>query len=135
MNARPLGVHLLAALAVVTGIVSIAGGMALMGVGVVGFLAPGSGVQGSVLSILGVSDLVLGVTSLVVGFGFWYLKNWAWSLGLATYSLVLVSGVVGYLLGAASLGLAIVTIAVSVLVLYFLFQPKVREVFGRPAQA
>jgi hypothetical protein len=130
-----MGVHFLAALAVVTGIVAIAAGLALLGVTTVAFLAPGSGVQGTVLTVLGTADLVLGIASLFVGFGFWYMKSWCWSLGLAVYSVILIVAIVSFVLGASSLGMAIVTIAVSLLVLYFLFQPKVREAFGRGTPA
>jgi hypothetical protein len=132
MNARPIGVHFLAALAVATGIIAIAGGLALLSVASVGFLSPGAGVDGTVLTLLGITDVMLGVASLFVAFGSWYTKSWAWSLGLAVYSLVLVAGAVGFVLGASSLGLTIVTVAAAVLVLYLLFRAPVREAFGRP---
>ena len=77
MRNRPIGVTILAALAVVTGIISLCGGLASVfsfGIGVIGSLL-GISDPGGLLS--GVYGLAWGLTTIFFGYGLWNLKPWA----------------------------------------------------------
>jgi hypothetical protein len=129
MNTRPMGVIVLSMLAVVTGFVSVVSALALMGVAQFGFLK-GAAASGSVLTIFGVADLIVGISAFVLAFGFWYSRNWSWSLGFAVYGIALVISVITAALGIMSIGSVIVIAAVSVLTIWYLMQPQIKSTLG-----
>jgi len=129
MNTRPMGVIVLSMLAIVTGFVSIVSALALMGVAQFGFLN-GAAARGSVLTIFGVADLVIGIAAFVLAFGFWYSRNWSWSLGFAVYGIALVVSIITAALGIMTLGSVIVVAAVSVLTIWYLLQPQIKGTLG-----
>ena len=126
---RPTGVTILAILAFIGGVFGILGGLALVGFS--GLIAA-SGVAGSGLAtILGVLLLIYGVLSLVLGYGFWTVKPWAWTLGIGLYGAGIVLNVLQYINDSTQLVSAIISIAISVAILWYLFQPHVKAAFGR----
>src|SRR5919202_2497499 len=86
------------------------------------------------LAALGALLIPLGIASLVVVYGLFKGKNWAWTvavaavlatIGLATNIISLVTGSMGAITGA------IVGIAISAIVLYYLSRGNVRQYFGK----
>ena len=80
----------------------------------------------------------LGIASLVVAYGLFKGKNWAWTvavaavlatIGLATNIISLVTGSMGAITGA------LVGIALNTIVLYYLSRRNVRQYFGKVAAA
>lgn len=77
MRNRPIGVTILAVLAIVTGIISLCGGLASVfsfGIGIIGSLL-GISDPGGLLS--GVYGLAWGIITIFFGYGLWNLKPWA----------------------------------------------------------
>jgi uncharacterized membrane protein (DUF2068 family) len=99
-NPRPLGVTILAILTVISGI---------------GFLV-------SVILI------PLGIANLVVAYGLWKGKRWAWTI-------TLVLSFIGIALGLASIAtgtiVAIWPVIINAIVVYYLYRPNVKAFFGR----
>ena len=99
-NPRPLGVTILAILTVISGI---------------GFLV-------SVILI------PLGIANLVVAYGLWKGKRWAWTI-------TLVLSFIGIALGLASIAtgtiIAIWPVIINAIVVYYLYRPNVKAFFGR----
>lgn len=112
---RPIGITILAILAIIGGILSILAGIAQ--------LAPGA-------MAFGVVSLVLGVLYLVYGFGLWQLKGWAWLLAVVVNALSVINFVVQVISDGFAPG-RIVSLVISVLILVYLFSASVRKAFGR----
>jgi uncharacterized membrane protein (DUF2068 family) len=96
-------------------------------------LAQGSG---SILTVLGAVLIPLGIASLVVAYGLFKGKSWAWFvavvlsiIGLAVNVISLVTSNMGAIAGA------LVGIAINGIVLYYLSRRNVREYFGKVATA
>ena len=129
MKDRPMGITVLAVLALVTGILSLVSGLALLGVG--GLSIFGSGPQGGNVLALGALTFALSPVALGIGYGFWALKPWAWAAGLALYCASLGVAVFAVLLAGAALVTVAVQVGIALFVIVYLLQPKVRAVFGR----
>lgn len=129
MRVRPMGITVLAVLALVTGILSLVSGLALLGVGSLSIFGAGS-TGGNVLA-LGALTFALSPVSLGVGYGFWALKPWAWAAGLALYCASIGVSVFAVLLAGAALLTVSVQVGIAVAVIVYLMQPKVRSAFGR----
>jgi uncharacterized membrane protein (DUF2068 family) len=99
-NPRPLGVTILAILTVISGI---------------GFLV-------SVILV------PLGIANLVVAYGLWKGKRWAWTI-------TLVLSFIGIALGLASIAtgniVSIWPVIINAIVIYYLYRPNVKAFFGR----
>ena len=129
MRERPMGITVLAVLALVTGILSLVSGLALLGVG--GLSIFGAGSTGGNVLALGALTFALSPVALGIGYGFWALKPWAWAAGLALYCASIGVSVFAVLLTGAGLLTVAVQVGIAGAVIVYLMQPKVRSVFGR----
>ncbi len=133
---RPVGVTVLAVLALVSGAWRLLKALAWFGIGgAVAITAavahPVAGVMiGGATIIFGTLALVTGVFSLVFAWGALGLKPWAWSLGAWTHGLILAWSVLA-VLGPGLLSERWIDIAVSGAVLYYLTRPEIKRAFGR----
>jgi uncharacterized membrane protein (DUF2068 family) len=125
---RPTGITILAVLAAIGGIFGVLGGLALIGIGSI--VATTSGL-GGLAALLGVVALMYGVLSLVLAYGFWTLKPWAWTLGVGLEVAGIVINVLQYLNNTSAIGGTIISIAINAVVLWYLYQPSVKAAFGR----
>lgn len=155
---RPTGVTILGALFVIAGAFALLGGIAtLVAIPFVAnvnpnvindelqfggqpltpseqtALAQGSG---SILTVLGALLIPLGIASLVVAYGLFKGKSWAWFvavvlsiIGIAINVISLVTSNMGAMAGA------FVGIAINAIVLYYLSRRNVRQYFGKVASA
>ncbi len=73
---RPLGVTILAVLEIIVGALGLFGAVSLI---MVGAMIPW---LGAFAMILGVVVLFLALIDLIVGWGLWSLKSWAWMVAL-----------------------------------------------------
>lgn len=96
-------------------------------------LAQGSG---SILTVLGAILIPLGIASLVVAYGLFKGKSWAWlvavalsTIGVVVNAISLVTANMGAITGA------LVGIAINGIVLYYLSRRNVRQYFGKVATA
>lgn len=138
---RPTGVTIIAILNIISGIIMLIGGIALVAIGSV---LPGaleeemSGVPAEMFGVFGVAMggiiLALAIFSFVVAYGLWSGKGWAWTL-------TVVLSVISIALNAISIAGGnfggIISIIISAVILYYLYRPHVKAYFGKakPVQA
>lgn len=135
--ARPTGVTILAILAVIGGIFGLLGGLALVGMGgLAGGLVGGAAgaALGGTAVIAGLIVLVIGVLDLVLAYGLWNLRPWAWQLGVVLAAVNIVIAVLGFLriVFYSDLTGALISIVISGVILYYLNQPEIRRAFNAP---
>ena len=73
-----------------------------------------------------------GVASLAFAYGAWTLKPWAWPLGVGLgdhASLALWAGLA--VISGGDISGQIIGVAISAIILYYLFQPSIKVAFGR----
>lgn len=134
MRERPTGVTILAILAAIGGVLYLLGALAFLGFSAVGGAAGGGALAGLGM-ISGVILLALGAAYLALAYGFWKLLPWAWMLGVALAIISLAWTAIEVVTSpnmVAALTGSIIGIAISVVILYYLFQPHVKAAFGRP---
>ena len=72
--------------------------------------------------------MVIGIAFLVLAYGLWRGKRWAWTV-------TLILSVIGIILAIASLAVgnmgAIVSIIINSVVIYYLYRPNVKAFFGK----
>jgi uncharacterized membrane protein HdeD (DUF308 family) len=107
---RPLGITIIAILAIIAGISSIAVGVPLLVV------------------LIGIGFIILGIVYLAVAYGLWKGKKWAWTV-------TLIVSVISIIIGIASLATgnvgAIIQIIISAVIIYYLYRPNVKAYFGK----
>lgn len=130
---RPLGITILAVLAIIGGLFLLLGAIGLLAAG--GLVAAGgdsavSGALGGMAMIFGLGALVLAVLYLAFGFGAWTLKPWAWTLGVVSQGLGLLLSLVQIVMGSPIQN-HIVGILIAAAILFYLFQPNIKAAFGK----
>ena len=75
--------------------------------------------------------LILSSISLVFAFGAWYLKLWAWMLGVGVEGLAILVALINWIGISGGSLLFLVSAAISGAILYYLFTPEIKRVFGR----
>jgi hypothetical protein len=132
-QARPTGITILAILALIGGVFSVLGGLALVGLG---GLAGGmvGGAEGAAIGglaiISGLIALVSGVIGIAFAYGAWTLKPWGWLLGVAFAILSLVSSGLT-IVGGGDIGGVIISVLIAGGILYYLNTPTVKTAFAR----
>ena len=139
---RPMGVTVMAVVAVVAGIMDILAGLGDIGIGG-GFLTKigfGTTLDG-IMMVAGVVLVAVGVLGLVSGFGLWRERDWAWLVARLWASLCIIVGLVSAglsLFGTtltseiiAAIGAALVPAVAGAVVLWYLYQPQVKAAFRR----
>jgi uncharacterized membrane protein (DUF2068 family) len=89
---------------------------------------------GSILTVLGAVLIPLGIASLVVAYGLFKAKSWAWFVAVVLSTIGVVVNVIS--LVTANTGAitgALVGIAINAIVLYYLSRRNVRQYFGKVA--
>jgi uncharacterized membrane protein (DUF2068 family) len=75
--------------------------------------------------------IIIGIVSLIVAYGLFKAKKWAWTGNVALSIVSIAMGIVSIATG--SIG-SIVGIVISGAILYYLYRPHVREYFGKKTQ-
>jgi len=119
---RPLGITILAILAAIAGIFGLLGSVALLGL---------SAASSGLFMILAIVTLVLSVLYLAFAYGAWTLKPWGWTLGVGLSVASVVITLLGLTQGTQELVGTLINLAISGVILYYLFQPDVKAAFGR----
>lgn len=127
---RPMGITVLAVLAAIGGFFGILGSLALIGFG--GFAAAATGSAGlfGLAAIFGVVALITGIASLAFAYGAWTLKPWAWPLGVAL-AIISIGLSVATIAGGGDITGQVIPIVIQAVILYYLFQPSIKSLFGR----
>lgn len=125
--ARPVGISVLAVVAAIGGALVLLAGLALLGiVGAAG--AGGAGIfPASVFGIISVAQAVL---LLAFAYGAWSLRPWAWFVGIGSSVLGLVLAAL-FIANGSEVPSQIVSIAVNLVIIFFLNSQGTRRAFGR----
>jgi len=122
---RPLGVTVVAILQILGGVLFILGGAALAALPqLVELPLPGFGL---LFGGLGAFLIVIGILALLVGWGLWAGKGWAWWLTVILQALGIVSSLASLALGDPT---AIASLIIAAIILYYFFKPHVKAYFG-----
>jgi uncharacterized membrane protein HdeD (DUF308 family) len=105
---RPLGVTLIAILTAIGGIIFLASGLVLL--------------------IVGIILLALGIAYLVMAYGLWKGRGWAWTITLILSAIGIIVAIVSVAAGNVS---AIISIIIQGIVIYYLYRPNVKAFFGK----
>ena len=124
---RPTGVAILAGLLIVIGILGVLGGVSYLSLTQMATAEPVAGLPPTTLGWL---NIAVGAIALVVGWGLWALKPWAWLLAIVVTVVRLFFEVVKLfnpnLMLAGGLG-----IVISAAIIWYLLRPEVRRAFRR----
>jgi hypothetical protein len=124
---RPTGITILAVLAAIGGVFALLAGLALVGMGGLAGTAGGGGFA----AILGLLFLALGALELVLAYGFWTLKPWAWTLGIGLQVAGVVLNVLQFMNNTANAGSTVVSVVIAAAIIWYLYQPHIKAAFGR----
>jgi uncharacterized membrane protein (DUF2068 family) len=113
---RPLGVTVIAILAVI-------GGMGFLGSGALIFaLIPLLGI------IIGGILVIIGIAYFVMAYGLWNGLRWAWKLTLILSGIGIIVGIVSIVVGNVG---SLFHIIINAVVIYYLYRPNVKDYFRR----
>jgi uncharacterized membrane protein (DUF2068 family) len=142
---RPMGVTIIGILTAIGGILMLISGMTLATLAAVipsltSMNDQMSGVPSSIpAEYLGIVSLsigsvlvILGVISLVVSYGLFKAKKWAWTINVALSVITIAIGMVSIATGNVG---SIASIAISGVILYYMYRPHVKAYFGKAVQA
>jgi uncharacterized membrane protein (DUF2068 family) len=155
---RPTGVTIITALFVLVGAVTLLGGIAtLIAIPFVANISPNAidnelqlngesltpsqqtalvQSSGPILTALGTILIPLGIASLIVAYGLFKGKRWAWSVAVILSAIGFAINVVSLVTGGISaITSALVGIVINAIVLYYLYRRNVRQYFGKMASA
>jgi len=126
MQQRPTGVAVLAVAAAVLGVLAILGAGAWWNAseGLAWLPRIHGGERLIALVLLGV-----GLSELVLAYGAWMLRPWAWTVGVVLE--VIVIALAALQLGRLEFLRHIITIVIAGATLWYLATPRVRALFGR----
>lgn len=128
MKSRPLGITILALLAILSGLFAVCAGLVAFGafgVGVLGSLL-GAGSGGGAL-IGGIYGVVWGSVSILLGLGLWQMRSWA-RLGTIIVQAINLLYAVFALIGPSSVPW--INVIISVIIIWYLMRPRVQVAFG-----
>jgi hypothetical protein len=125
VQTRPQGLTLLAVMVAVAGVVTFLAGIAYV---IVGGSVGATIALGGLGTVLAVLLLVNGFVDLAFAYGAWTLKPWGWTVGLIGAGLMIVTALLRIVDNPTS---AVISIAISVAIIYYLNKSAVKAAFGR----
>lgn len=126
---RPLGITVIAIVLLISGVGSLLTGLVGLDLVKVDMGTLGQGAQ-----VVGAGSILSGVLTLIVSYGIFATKGWAWLLTIIVMVLRIVSdgtALLSHGFGTAIGGAALVGIVISAIVLWYFNKPTVRAAFGR----
>lgn len=124
MQQRPTGVAVLAVAAAVLGVLALLGAGAWWNAS--GGLAWLPRIH-SVERLIALVSLAVGISGLVLAYGAWTLRPWAWTLGVVEVIVIILAVLQ---LGPLEFVRHILTMAIAGVALWYLATPRVRAAFG-----
>lgn len=140
---RPTGVTIIAILNIIGGIIMVIVGLLAIALSSIiplippeqqtieGFDFAAPWFAGAINAIGGVF-IAIGIASLVVAYGLWNAKGWAWSLTVILAIIGIALDVVFIVTGDFS---SIISIIISGVILYYVYRPHVKAYFGKGVKA
>ncbi|MDR0309483.1 MAG: hypothetical protein LBH88_01825 [Candidatus Methanoplasma sp.] len=132
-KSRPILVAIIGLLTIIGSIVIIIAGLGLAFTEIVADLD--FGIVGDIVDILGFGLIAVGIISLIIGIGIWSGWTIMWYIAVILYVLAVIASIISLIMmvvdGEVSIGASfIISLIISILILYYLFRPKVKEFFG-----
>jgi uncharacterized membrane protein (DUF2068 family) len=124
---RPTGVTIIAILSAIGGVLGLLASLVLLGLGAAGAAAG----LGGLAFIAGIIVLAYSILSLVLAYGFWTLKPWAWPLGVGVQAVGILQAILQFANDSSQIVNLVISIAIAGVILWYLFQPHVKAAFGR----
>ena len=122
MAERPIGVIIIAILQLISALVTLAGGALTL---LAGLAIPFLGI---ILIAIGAVLLIFGIIGLILFWGLWGMKSWAWLLTLLINFLNLIINAYNVYTGLPNIDyMAIINVAIPLIIVIYLF--FVREHF------
>ena len=125
---RPTGIAILAILELLGGILILLVGIALAAVGGSVLSSLGYGSLGGLAAVAGGVVAIFGIIGLLVGWGLWTGKGWAWWLAVILSILGVLVSIGSIAVGAFT---SVVGLIIDAVILWYLFRPHVKAFFGR----
>jgi uncharacterized membrane protein (DUF2068 family) len=113
---RPIGVTIIAILAILGGIAFLASGLGTL------ILIPLMGI------FIGSGLLILGLAYFLMAYGLWKGKSWAWTLTLILSGIGIIVGIGSIIVG--NIG-SIFHIIINAIVIFYLYRPNVKSFFNK----
>jgi len=133
---RPQSVTILAILQLISGIFSLLDGLfILLFAGIFGGLGAAVGgakvgtVIGGFIAIFAAIAIIIGIISLVLAWGLFQLKTWAWT-GTLIIHVVAILAQIAKMLGSAGAAVNFLTLGFAAASIYYLLQPDVKQAFS-----
>jgi hypothetical protein len=121
MSERPLGVTILGILWIIFGLMwlvaAFLGGAVLTLVGL-----------GAIGAIIGVVLFIIGIIDILIGVGCFKGWGWVWIIGVIFMCINILIGLVSLFSNWVT---GLVTIIIAGIIIWYLFQPKVKAYFGK----
>ncbi len=136
MSQRPTGVTILAVLQLLNsalGLLLSLGVLLLGGLVISGMGAENSGEAvaiGGVLLFLAIFFLIFSLIGLIMGYGLWTLRAWAWLGTLIFQGIGILAHIVTLFAGDLSGG-SVMGLVISGVIINYLLQPNVKRAFGQ----
>ena len=132
---RPQSVTILAILQLISGVFSLLDGLfILLFAGIFGGLGAAVGgakvgtVIGGFIAIFAGISFILGLFSLLLTWGLFQLKNWAWTGTLIVHIIATLAQIVK-MFGSGGTAVNFLTLGFAVASIYYLLQPDVKQAF------
>ncbi len=132
---RPQSVTVLAILQLISGVFSLLDGLfILLFAGIFGGLGAAVGgakvgtVIGSFIAIFAALSFILGLLSLLLAWGLFQLKNWAWTGTLIVHIIAILAQIVK-MFGSGGTAVNFLTLGFAAASIYYLLRPDVKQAF------
>ena len=133
---RPQSVTVLAILQLISGIFSLLDGLFILlfagvlgSLGAVGFGAKVGTVIGGFIAIFAGIAIIIGIISLVLAWGLFQLKTWAWT-GTFIIHVIAILAQIAKLFGTAGAAVNFLSLGFAAASIYYLLQPDVKQAFS-----
>jgi hypothetical protein len=124
MSERPLGVTIIGILWIIGGLLLLLAGLGLAALGAV-IAGPIGGVVGLALGFV---LIIIGIIEILLGIGCFKAWGWVWTVGVIITIISLVMGIINLFSDWMS---GLVSIIISAIILWYLFQANVKAYFGK----
>jgi hypothetical protein len=136
---RPRVITILAVLAAIGGVLGLFAALGLIGLGAVSGAALGLGGEavsgflvGGFAIFWGLVTLVQSVADLAFAYGAWFLKPWAWMLGIVLQGISIFVALINWVgSSSGSFGSFLFSAVISGVIIYYLLTPEVKRAFGK----
>jgi uncharacterized membrane protein (DUF2068 family) len=121
MADRPLLITIIAVLAILIGLLSIAGGAILIGAN-----EAAGGIDVNTLHLLGYVGLIQGIIAVIVGVLLWMGWTIAWYLALIYFAISAIIDIANIALGNV---VSVLSLLIAVILIWYLLRPNVKAFF------